>query len=610
MKNKWIIISVMALFFLTLGLTVQADDTKKDKEKKDDGFSGSFLMGYRGVNVDGVESKYKEDYNLDDGPRLFNLYIHYSPKNELSKYFDHLSLYVLNFGGDPFESFGVDVVKYGKYKFDFSRRKSDYFYEDHLIGHDFHNYNFTRVRDSGMLKIWLGKNVRFFMDFNRYTKKGESTTSFDISRDEYEFDKPVDEVSTETAFGVEFSIKGLSLVLEEKIHDYANSNSLFLPGFSYGENMGDSSVLSLFNINMPYDFRSYAHTVRFSARPVKNLLIKGAGRLVNHELRLDYSEETMGVTYQGSDFHNTYTGEAEFTRDMFLLDFDLTYFVSPKFAFVGAVRYHNFEQEGEMEIYDTAMPLELEFNILGTEFGLQYAVSPKATVTAGFRYESREVTEEGHEETTTRTGFFGNVNLKLTKQLRFTGDYQFGSFKDPYTPIAPTDFHRARLTAKYKGKNCWFNLTYLYKMFENDLNDGWKGEYSQLSARTGYYAKSFKFSAGYSLLYNKNEGDRNFVFYGRPSTWNILYEGRANMFDAYFRYMIESGWGIGCSANYYVNEGSWEVSRLVIRPFVEIKFSGGFLGRLSYRYVQFDEDNYGLNDYTADIIEVSFGYKW
>ncbi|MCP4149038.1 MAG: hypothetical protein GY757_14920 [bacterium] len=605
--KKGLIFSLMVCFLLSLTMVVGAED-KKEKEKSD--FSGAVLVGYRGVDVEGVESKYKEDYNLESGPRLFSLSFHYTPDGKTKKLLDSLSLHVHNLGGDPFESFRLDAVKYGKYKFDYHRRKSTYFYQDILQGHDFHHYNFERIHDSGMLKLWLSNAVRFYIDFDRYTKKGSSTTSLDISRDEYEFDKPVDESSSETTLGLEFALKRFTVVFEEKIHDYTNSNSFFLPGMSLGENPSDSALLNYFYINQPYDFRSFTHTGRIVARPSDKMLIRASAQLFDQDFRLSYSESTSGVTYMGSEFANTYTGEAQFDRTMTLLDLDISYLFTSKFAFVGAVRYHKLEQEGEMDIYDVTMPHELTFNTLGMEAGLQVQASSKLAVTTGVRYEKREVDEEGHIEETKRTGFFGNLKFKLCKKISLTGDYQYGTFDNPFTPVSPTDFHKARFTAKYKGKSCYLSTSYLYKVNENDVNDGWKSEQNQFSARTGYYNKTVKFGLGYSMIYTKTEGDRNFVFYGSPSTWNILYEGRANLFDANLSFKIKGNAKLGLYANYYMNEGSWEVKRITIKPFITVNFCDGFLGRLAYRYVKFEEDLYGYNDYEANIIEVSFGYKW
>ncbi|MCP5048850.1 MAG: hypothetical protein GY940_16885 [bacterium] len=609
-KNKILFITILLVVILSLIVPAKA----ADKEKEDGKFSGSIMVGYRGVDVDGVESKYKEDYNLDSGPRLFKLKFHFQPTGNLKKFFDRVDLTLHNFGGEPFETFDFSMAKYGTYQFKYQRRKSDYFYNDIFEGHDFHTFDFERISDSLFFKIWLHKYSRLYFSFDRYTKKGSSTTSFDISRDEFEFDQPIDESSKEITIGVDLGLKGFTLLLEEKIRDYANDYHYFLPGASQGEDPGDLSALYYYFFNQPYDYRSFTHTGRISARPMDNLLIKAAAQIGTQDVRLSYSENHAGVSYLGSGFTATYDGEGEFERDLQLYDFDVSYLFSSKVAFTGAVRYHKLEQNGSFDAYGAEVPHAMDYDTLGVEGGLQYQPNGKVAVTAGFRSESRDLTYEHegepHSETTKRTGLFGNLMLNLHKKIRLTGDYQFGDYKDPYTPISPSTFHRARFTARYKCGNYYLNGTYQYQLSENDINDGWKTERSQLGLRTGYHHKKVKLNLGYGLIYAKNEGDRNFVFYGRPATWNILYEGRTHMVDAYLKLFVAEKVTLGGYANYYKTDGTWEVERLILRPFLEVTFDGGFLGQVAYRYIDFKENINHLNDYDANIFELSFGYRW
>ncbi|MCP5103253.1 MAG: hypothetical protein GY950_07740, partial [bacterium] len=107
MKNKILLASILICFVLSLGSPAFAEEKK---EKKDgEIFSGSFMVGYRGVELsdNSVEDKYKEDYNLDSGARLFNFKFHYQPIGKLKKFFDRVDFTLYNFGGDPFESMGI-----------------------------------------------------------------------------------------------------------------------------------------------------------------------------------------------------------------------------------------------------------------------------------------------------------------------------------------------------------------------------------------------------------------------------------------------------------------------------------------------------------------------
>ncbi len=601
---------VFSLFILTAA--VQAEN------KDEDNFSGDFLVGYRLVDTSGVETKYQEDINLDSGPRLFNLNLHYLPDGKFKKMFDRLDLNVYNFGGDPYETLGISLVKFSKFKFDYNRRKSTYFYQDILNGGDLHQFNFDRIIDNGMLKIWLGKIAHFYMNFNLYNKKGSSTTSFDISRDEFEFELPIAESSQEVTFGLNLNFNKVTLVLEEKIQEYENTNSLFLPGFSLGEDPDPAASLNYFYLNQPYDFTSYSHTAKIAARPFKNLLIQGSAQLSKQDTNISLSEEAGGTSYLGSEFSYMYQGEGSFERDIQLFDLDITLLLSDKLAVVGAVRYHDFEQDGELS-GDLAATSVWQFNTLGFEGGVQYQASSRFGLTVGYRNESRDIDRTGElvTETTQRDGFFGNLNLKLAKALKLTADYQYGAYKDVFTLTSPTEFNRFRLTARYQEKQFYANASYLFNRSESSiLDDYWRADKNQVNLRAGYHNDSLKISLGYGLINVKQQGDRTIAYppswsgAGGTYLWEIVYEGKSHLIDAYLHYKLNKQWFIGGFLNSYRNLGTWELSRLTLKAFLKYYFRNGFMAQFGYRLVDFKEKNYGYNDYKANIGEISFGYTW
>jgi hypothetical protein len=600
------------MLVLTLAFTVPA--TAAEEKKKDDNFTGSFMVGYRGVDVTGVHTKYMEDYNLDSGARLFRFNLHYRPTGDLKKLVDSVDVGLYNFGGEPFESFYLSVVKYGTYQFKYDRRKSNYFYKDIFAGHDFHTFDFDRINDSLSLKVWLCKYSRFYFNFDRYTRKGNSTTSLDINRDEFEFDRPVDESSKEITLGLDVTFKGFSLLFQEKIRDYVNDYHFFLGMPGMGEDPTDAADLMYFNVNQPYDFWGLTHSAKMNFQPFSNLLINASASIGTQDMRISYTETAAGTTYFGAPFGYSYDGSGAFERKLQMYDAGLTYLVTDKLAVTVDARYRNLEQDGSMETYDVTFNQDLDYHTFGVDAGLQYQASDDIAVSAGYRTEERtvDIPHDGasHLEKTKRTGFFGNLKWNFSKDLRLTLDYQNGSYDDPYTDISLSDFNRARLTGRYKIKNFYVTGSYLYQLSENNAGDGWRAERNQLNVRAGYKNKKVKLSLGYGLNHVTQSGDRHFVFYGQPATWNIYYEGRSSLFDAYLYFLLDKKWTLGGYANWYKNDGSWEVERLILRPFLEVKFDNGFIGQLAFRYIDFKENLEGLNNYTANIFEISFGYRW
>ena len=621
MRRKILLSVILSVFVLSLTFQLQSQEKENNKT-----FSGKFRFGYRAVDTSGADTKYKEDINLSDGARLFNFSLHFTPDGKLKKLIDRIDLNVYNFGGDPYETFGLSAQKYGKYKFQYDRKKSTYFYEDvHEAGghlYDFHTFNFDRVSDSGMLKVWVAENAAFYMNFDRYTKKGDSITTFDINRIEFEFDKPIREDSKELTFGLDMHLDRYSFVIEGRFMDYKNTNSLFLPGYADGGASATyPSSLDYFYLNQPYDLKTLTRTLKVNARPIDNLLIAGSIRIMQLDMDLTYSEDADGVTFLGRPFAYSLSSEGNFDRKIQLYDLDISYLLFNKLAVVGAVRYHVFDQYGYLTTDDVRENTDLKYNTLGFEGGLQYQLSPKFSLTAGYRNETREL--EGvetvtYEEKTQRNGAFGNLKLDFSHALKLAIDYQRGWYDDPYTLISPTDFQRLKVTAKIRKQQFNASASYLWNDSKSEIYDNrWESTKNQLSLRIGYRAEDFKLFAGYSLIDVEHKGDRTIAYppsWTGPGSfrWEILYEGESHLFDASASVNLANKWRVGSYANIYSNKGFWEISRTTLKGYLEYEFEGGYIAQVGYRNVYFKEksSDAGFNDYKAHIFEISFGYRW
>ena len=91
---------------------------------------------------------------------------------------------------------------------------------------------------------------------------------------------------------------------------------------------------------------------------------------------------------------------------------------------------------------------------------------------------------------------------------------------------------------------------------------------------------------------------------------DILYEGKSNLFDASLSADLANNWALGGYANVYWNRGFWEIDRITFKAYLEYTFNNGLVSQIGYRYVDFKEKMSGFNDYSANILEISFGYRW
>jgi len=618
MRKK--ILTTIAVFVFVFPLTLSLL-----AQEQDETFYGSFNFGYRIVDRNGTLDKYKEDINLDDGARLFNFSLHFTPVGTLKNLFDRIDLNLYNFGGDPYETLGLSIQKYGKYKFKYDRRKSTYFYSDQLEAsagtlYDFHTFNFDRISDSGSLNVALHKNVNLFMNFDSYTKKGDSVTTFDINRIEFEFEKPIREESKNVTFGADIHIKDYSVVYEEKIQDYETTNSLFLPGYTDGgAGARYPSSLSLFNLNQPYDLKTRGRSVRFNARPLNDLLITGSYFFSNQDMTLTYSEDAGGIDYIGSPFTYSYSGTGSFERQIELYDLDVSYLLFNKLAVVGGVRYNTFKQKGSLTIDDVEKDAELKFDTLLFEGGLQCQLSSTFALTLGYRNEVRNLENletVTFEEKTRRNGYFGNLKWDFSN-FKLTADFQRSYYDDPFTLISPTGADRLRVTARFRKKQFNMSGSWLWTKSESEIGDNlWESSRNQLKFRAGYNAEKYKIFAGYSLIDIDHTASRIIAYppsWSGPAgtfDWDIEYNGKSQLIDCSFSVNLTEKLKLGAYGNIYKNDGFWEISRTMTKEYLDYIFDNGFIVQLAHRYVEFKEKSSAFNDYRAIIFEISFGYRW
>ncbi len=591
-------------------------------------FTGDFLLGFRTVDTGGpgADSKYREDLNLKGGARLYNLNLSYQPDESGKKLFDRFDLTMVNLGGEPFETISARLQKYGKYQFKYDRRKSAYYYKDltQVDGgslYDLHMFDFDRVVDSGSAKVWLTRNADVFFSFDRFTRKGASTTTQDIGRQVFPFDKPIQEESRQVALGLNVHFKRYSFFLEEKYINFQNDNSYFLPGAADG---GPDAVypttLDNYSLNEPYELKTSIQTFRFTAGPFDRLYLSGSAQWSNLDENLSHTESGSGINELNRKFTIGNSGSGTFERNQQRYEFEATYRLLRKLSIVGAVRHQNFDQTGSLTIGSAPATGEYAYKTMGVDAGFQYEFNPKLILTLGYRFEDRRLENletVNFEPQTTKGGGFGNLRWDVSRRLKLTVDYEHSSYDDPFTLISPTSFDRLRATAKYQMGVFSLSAAYLYNNSESDIvDDMFKASRNQFSLRGGFHKDNFKGFVGYTYLQAKREGTRTVSYLpfwtgpGGTFLWDLLYEGKASILDASLTWDLNAFWKVGGWVNSYSNTGSYDVKRTMAKAYVEYAFAGGYSAQAGYRYAWFKEPNLGFNNYQANIFEFSFGYRW
>jgi hypothetical protein len=597
--------------------------------------TGQFMVGYRAVSVGGQVDKYKEDYNLQKGPRLFNLSLLLKPSPQLRGFADRVQLDVNNFGGDPFESLHLGVEKYGAYNFRYTRTKDTYFYNDIILpeelansriesGGDFRTFNYDHVRDLGRLDITVSKAAKLHFNFDRFTKAGTSTLPMDVARDGYVFTKPVDESQNRYGVGLDYAWRKVTLAFDEDVRDYQNVVSLFLPGASRGANPANADMVDYYFLDQPYDYKSYGHTARLIAHPNRRWIIKASALFQRLDLGVSADQRQQGTDYNGQPLSpGEVSGAGSISRDSDILDLSTTYMFNDRVGVLAAAWHRKLKQDGDLLFGDTVNQGQWNLKTNGGRAGVELDFASQVTVTAGVLYESREV-KAAHTETsaeleqqptvtTGNTGLFGTVGWVPRPSVHLTAELEDASYTDPYTLKSPTGRQRVRVRGQYKLEGGFYvSGSFLYNKFKND-DSGWDAHYNEGTVRLGYQKRAITAAAGWGRIdISRSISQRVDVI----DTTNLLfvvpiaYDATTDLWDGELRWAANKEWAIGGDLRYYSNSGSWPLAHDDLGGYVEYNFTGGYVAHAGYRYVKYDEKLYNFDDYSAHIGEFSVGYRW
>ena len=619
-KSLILFVAVLSIFICSTWLSAAEEDATK--------VAASFEFGYRYVDVSGNINKYNEDLNYQKGPRLLNLSFEIVPSGTLKKYFDVFNVTASALGGDPYESYGFVFKKYGAFNLRYNHRKATYFNHDTLLTPsmayyrlsnvgDLHTFNFEHAFEDLYFDVNLSERAKFFIAYDRQKLSGESTTTLDIQRDEFEFDKPVDNLKNAYRAGLQVNLDRVDFVLEGNYTDYKNQNSLFLPGYSAGENPAYSD-LSLFELMVPYKFTMPMITAKINARPTNRLKATLAYSYANQDMSLSYGEKAKGSGPSPGYLPVAYetAGNADLSRKLSLFNFDLSFKVHEKVYLIGGFRYNKLSQTGDLTVEAERFATAADIKNSIYEAGVQILPHRNLSISGGIRFEDREAKlktgdEAAEPRETKRTTFFINANYDFSKKVSLLGEYERGSYKEPFTIMSPTGLDRFKIRGKVKATP---ELSFVFTMLKREMKNSDSGgtfKSDTYSVDAVYTVKEkFTISGGYARL-NVNTSINNPVAFASViMPWDIKYKSGNNVFQGSLSYKVNPKFSIGAMSYYYKNAGTWALDWTTLKGWVRYTLNGGYSLVLSYQRNNYNEATYNFDDYSSDILTLGFGYRF
>lgn len=578
-----------------------------------------FVLGWRFTDVEGAEGKYRQHINLDDGPRLFGLQLRLRPDSEL---LDLAEVQADRLGGDPDERIEIQLRKFGTYHLRFGRSTSEFFYEDLLLpdalvnprlsnGGDFHTFDVQRVRDHAQLSLNIGSRNTFDLSFDRNRREGDSTTVFDVSRDEFELDQPIDETHDSISLGWQTKWRNSTLTLEEQVRRSENTRSVFLPGRSEGENPGPA-ILEIYFLDEPIDLDSQRHLVRFNTRPTPDLIIESSLWIDESDLTSSARERAEGTSFAGSPLDIDESGAVDIEREIRQADVDLSWRLSPRVALIGGIAHRELEQEARSS-FEGGAQSSWELQTSTGEMGLEFVPNGSWSLGGGVLQETREVEHEGEAVETDHTGFFLSTTWRPRERMQLRLRTETAEIDDPYTLASPTDRQRTSFRFSWRPAGGTFlRAQWLDQDVENE-NSLWTNDYRSWSLRGGFRRGRLNASIGLGAVDVDRRIDQTVTTVGFGGGAQFLFpvdfRADSEFVDARVRWQPRSSVQLFADVRRFENEGDFSMRRDDIRLGLEFDLKSPLFARISARSIDYEEIRFGLNDYEANLLELGIGYR-
>ena len=590
-------------------------------------FTGHVEIGLREVDVQGDKNKYDQHINLSDGARLAGFSARYAPRQSEGNTPDLLDLRIVGLGGEPYESIDVTARKYSTYRFRYSRRKSEYFYEDLLVrpedasvegstGGDFHQFDFERTRDTLSLGLDLTSQAKLTFDFDRYEKSGDSTTTIDVEREEFELDQPINEELRSSTLGFQYDWERVTLTVREQWQRHENDYSAFLPGFSAGSDPTEPTELNNFFLNQPYSSDVREHAVGLQIRPTDKLQTRLDFRQIDLDLDLDAAEGAQGIDFLGNPFDRDLQGVGEVERSTQLVDAEAIYALTERWQVGASIRYYELDQDGSVVFGGEPADSHWQLDHLGYELSAQAALTDDLHIAFGWQTESRdaefvETQIDGvfaRSEDTDQTGFFVQANYQPDAHLKISLTVEDNRIDDPFTLASATDALRYRLRGRYRFDN-GLSVTMSHRRtdYEN-TNTDWQSTTEQTDIRFELALERLTLVAGYASVDLENEIDQLVRGGFRQDLFAIKYEADADFWDASADFQVNEKLSLSGAFRTYENDGSFHVERDDVRLAAHYTLPQDYVVGLSYRRIDFSEGD--LEEFDADIWEITLRLDW
>jgi hypothetical protein len=229
---------------------------------------GAVTAGYRLVDIDGAKDKYKEDYNLRSGGRLFGLDVGGVSTAPADTHLDRFRLEIDTPHDEPVSRFRLTAADRERWDLRADFVRSHYFYDvpqlfaapvaGNVRVDDLHDFDTRRVDGSVDFTLRTPDLPTLFFGYRRYERHGDATSTVNVPfGDTFVVDAPIDSVVHVGKLGTEFDALGTNVFLEQAYRSVDRHDDLGPVRTPAGVDPADASTLTAYrkaeddHIDMP-----------------------------------------------------------------------------------------------------------------------------------------------------------------------------------------------------------------------------------------------------------------------------------------------------------------------------------------------------------------------
>jgi hypothetical protein len=413
----------------------------------------SATAGYRTVDIDGSKSKYREDYNLRSGFRLFDFDVSGTAKDPAKSSLDHFHLLVDTPGDEPVSTYLFDAGDRQRWDFRANFTRSKYFYDVPALFErpvpgddkttDLHQFDLIRTNGAVDFTLWMPNLPKIFLGYRLYQQEGDTTSTVNIpGGDTFLVRAPIDSRTHVGVAGTEFDALGTNVFLQEQyrrtIRNFGDHGPL--QGSAQGLDPTDVSTLNRYDAAGGEHIDEPVTTVRLR-RPIGDRVELTGGYFFAHaDLSSQWTTSqnaTTNVPGVAGSSHQVQNGHA--TLDTNIGDLGATARLTDQLSAHATYRFDEqsqqggFDQRGSIGVLSIGTGHHLRLNRLTGDF--EWTPRRDLTLRAGLRYAWRlaNFSSSGVGAITTETlGVIADARWRPATKLDLFARYETAQVDDPY----------------------------------------------------------------------------------------------------------------------------------------------------------------------------------